>query len=710
VVGGTVTFTPSSVLPGNVRVRITGGSAQDFAGNAVNAVNASFVTAAGVDASAPELILSSIEDGATGVSRSQAIVLTFSESLNRSTVTGNTIELFANGQRQSSHSPSASSDNTVVTLSGTLAAATDYALVLTSGIQDLGGNALADTVIRFRTQGAPDFGQPQIVTMRPGSGATDVSPNTTVVLYATEAIEPGTLASGLFVSVDGVLIEGTTSVLGDGRTIEFDPDEPLPLGALVQVFARPELTDEEGNPLSAFQGSFTVAQPTSATFARLLSYTPALFTSAPVPTNVVFEARVNEPLDPATVTESSVLLYEESFAATVPGTVELTEGGRLVRFVPDAPLDPDATYYWQINGLQGLDDDFANVSLGGYLETGPGPDGTRPLVTAITPPDGATDVGVNASLTVRFDESINPLSVSGATIFVSGPRGTSVPCTISFGDQNRLVTIVPHDPLAPSALHTIRVEGVEDLAGNPVVVATRQFTTGPGPDTTAPTQLVSRPFNGASGVATNALIEVQFSEPLDPATPIVLSLSTTPAMTGTATLGADGRTVQIVPDGPWPVGTGVSWFLSGLRDLSGNPQGFGASGFFTASFAEDTTAPVVQATNPPDELTGVPTNVRPMLLFDEPVSLLGATVTLSAGGQPIVLQTPVLSEGNRRLAATPQLPLAPNTRHTLTITGVRDLTGVARTFSPRVVASSIRLRAQWVSGGARRRRGRLPSV
>jgi hypothetical protein len=90
-------------------------------------------------------------------------------------------------------------------------------------------------------------------------------------------------------------------------------------------------------------------------------------------------------------------------------------------------------------------------------------------------------VSVATQITVNFDEQINPLSVSGSTIELTGPSGVVVPCTISFANSDQRAIITPHTPLFDVSTYTLTIDGVTDVAGNPVTVVVTQFDTGFGP-------------------------------------------------------------------------------------------------------------------------------------------------------------------------------------------------------------------------------------
>ena len=108
-------------------------------------------------------------DGETNVGRTTPISLTFSEPVNPSTVTNDTIGLFLDDGTELGKSLSISADNTVVTLTLTLPASRTLLVAATSDVTDFSGNPLVDYASRFSTANDFDVGRPSIVTSRPGT-------------------------------------------------------------------------------------------------------------------------------------------------------------------------------------------------------------------------------------------------------------------------------------------------------------------------------------------------------------------------------------------------------------------------------------------------------------------------------------------------------------------------------------------------------------
>jgi hypothetical protein len=300
----------------------------------------------------------------------------------------------------------------------------------------------------------------------------------------------------------------------------------------------------------------------------------------------------------------------------------------------------------------------------------------------ISPPDGATSVGLNAQVRLRFGgEIINPLSATGQTILLSdGINDALVPCSISFADNNREVLMVPHAPLLASTAYTLVVNGVEDRAGNLAAVPAAQFTTGEIADTSRPSVSRFSPVNNASAVPVNTPVIVELNEAVDPMIAVlsnnfrVTSLGV--AIAGVRSISADGRLLSFVPNAPWPVGQQINVSVSSIRDYANNILNSNSASF-TVAFSGDTNAPQVAGVSPVDGLINVPTNAHIVIDFDEPVQTTSIDqVSLEAGGVPVtVIRT--LENANQRLRLVPRNQLPPQVVHNLSITGIADLAGNA---------------------------------
>ena len=124
-------------------------------------------------------------------------------------------------------------------------------------------------------------------------------------------------------------------------------------------------------------------------------------------------------------------------------------------------------------------------------------DSSAPTVTATTPLNGATGVGVGVSPTATFSENMDPATLTTSTFtLVKQGTGTPLAASVSYLSPTRTATLDPTAPLESNATYVATIEGgssgAKDLGGNPLAadyVWTFQTNSSPVPviDTPAST-------------------------------------------------------------------------------------------------------------------------------------------------------------------------------------------------------------------------------
>ena len=135
-------------------------------------------------------------------------------------------------------------------------------------------------------------------------------------------------------------------------------------------------------------------------------------------------------------------------------------------------------------------------------------DTTPPAVNSVSPVANATGVSASANVTVTFNESMDPATITTNTIVLVNGAGSPVPAAMTFNPGTKTATLDPVDPLQGSNTHTATVRGgsagVKDLAGNALPADfTWSFTTASAavcpctiwPDTATPA-VAADPFAG----------------------------------------------------------------------------------------------------------------------------------------------------------------------------------------------------------------------
>lgn len=106
-------------------------------------------------------------------------------------------------------------------------------------------------------------------------------------------------------------------------------------------------------------------------------------------------------------------------------------------------------------------------------------DRTAPFVSVRDPAAGATGVPVDGQLSVRFSEpvvNLGPTTVSVRDVAL----GTLVAVDLSFVPEDRILTLVPQQPLRPDARYRVVLDqGIQDWSGNHLARTSWTFRTSP---------------------------------------------------------------------------------------------------------------------------------------------------------------------------------------------------------------------------------------
>ncbi|RNI33543.1 DUF3494 domain-containing protein [Hanamia caeni] len=307
----------------------------------------------------------------------------------------------------------------------------------------------------------------------------------------------------------------------------------------------------------------------------------------------------------------------------------------------------------------------------------PGTIGVCPKVISTSPADTASAVSLNKTIDVMFNEVMNASTINGATFTIT--RGTTpIAGVITYAGTT--ATFSPADNFLPNTKYTGTVtSGVKDPAGNAMVSNyVWNFTTGAGPDVTAPTVISTDPVNAAIGVALNKKVSATFSEVMD-------SLSTTTSFTlvnttlgGTAVNGSvsyAGTTVVFSPSANLAANTTYTGTITtGAKDVTGNALAGKYVWNFTTS--GDATPPTVIATDPLNAATSIALNKKVTATFSEAMdssTINSTTFTLKQGANAI---SGTVSYSGTTATFTPSVNFAASTTYTATITtAAKDVAG-----------------------------------
>ncbi len=304
-------------------------------------------------------------------------------------------------------------------------------------------------------------------------------------------------------------------------------------------------------------------------------------------------------------------------------------------------------------------------------------------ISSTSPPNGATGVGTNATVTANFSGAMTPSSITNASFFLT-TGNVHVIGNVSFDAVNNIATFTPGTALAANTEYTATLgTAVENTAGSALPADyVWTFTTGATPDAVQPIVSSVSPAGGATNTALNAGIAVAFSKPINASsiTPTSFTVAAPGLVQIAGSVSYSGYTAVFTPAASLPANTLLTVTVAGtVEDLEGNTLLGGAFVWsFTTGAASDTVAPAVSSTAIGNAATGVPVNLKIAAFFSEamaPATINAASFTLTQGTTPVAGTVTYVGG-----AATfnPSAALAASTAYTATVsTAAKDLAGNA---------------------------------
>lgn len=297
--------------------------------------------------------------GTTGVSVLPNILITFSEPVDMSTLTGQSCYLTKAGSStiiSGNYQPAGFEDNSDIilfTLPGiTLDYGSDYTLHITTGVTDLKTNQLGGVYTStFHTE-VKDIEPPTIKSTIPENNAVNIFLTDKIIVFFSEPMIKSTVESSFTLTTDNGTARIDCSTSWDGyTTFTLSPKSPLIEGKKYLLTWRNTATDLSGNGIAAGSINFTTIPASPPTITYLEPGTD-LMTNVAVETAIVVD--FSEPINTATINSTTFKLLVGTTTQQVSGTFEfLNENSRVV-FRPAANLGFGQTY--SINLTSGIKD------------------------------------------------------------------------------------------------------------------------------------------------------------------------------------------------------------------------------------------------------------------------------------------------------------------------------------------------------------------
>jgi O-glycosyl hydrolase len=514
-----------------------------------------------------------------------------------------------------------------------------------------------------------------VSSVSPVNGSTGVAISSAVTATFNIGVSAGTVTNSTFTLAQfgGGAVAGTVSFNSATLTATFTPTSPLAYNTTYTATITTGVQSAAGLALASNYGwtFLTAAGPTPT----ITSVTPTNGSTGVSVTSGV-SAVFSEPMNPTTITSSTFTLTPLGGSA-IAATVTYSNG--TASLGPNATLAYNTTYTATL--MTGMQSALGAPLAAAYtwsFTTASGP--PVPMVTQVTPGNGATGVDLGTSLTVDFNETMNSSTITGSTFTLTPAGGTAVAANVTSSGTS--ATLTPTSPLAYNTLYTATLTtGVQSSLG--AALASNyswSFTTAttPPPSLTAMT-----PANFSTSVPISTNVTATFNQAMNPSTITASTFSLTgpgnTSIQGTVAYNPGTLVATFTPAANLAYNTSYTATLTTGIMTSG---GVALSTPYTWSFTTTTaTPPTVTTTTPINGATGVNVANALTATFSLPMNsstITASTFTLTGPGNAPVSGLVTFNTGTSTATFTPNASLAYSTSYTATIsTGATSSAGVA---------------------------------
>ncbi|EMK03207.1 Ig-like protein [Leptospira kirschneri str. MMD1493] len=616
--------------------------------------------------------------GVSDIPLNTSIQATFNSAFDSSSVTSSTFFLKKGGDPILA-TLRLDKNTAVLTPNSALSASTTYSVTISKEIKSEEGISLKeDLTWNFTTATIIDAVAPALSLRIPAAGAALISNTTSVQVAFTETMDCTTIDNvSLILKNNATNLVELSGVNCLGSSATLSPNNPLTPNTTYRVEVSASMKDLANNPLPGPQNwTFTTGAGPDNT-------PPALSFASPSPgetgisVNSAIGVAFDEPIHCGSVPGNFVL--EETL---VPGNnvgVTLTCSGATASITPVAAAGLDFNKSYKAILTAGITDLSSNpiTPRTWTFTTGAAPDLTQPTVTFTFPAVNATGVGVNINPTVVFSEPMACGTVNAASFRLKQQAtGVYLVGNVACFGTSATWTPDPVNPFAFNTTYTVEINaGARDSANLPAIPFSWNFTTGPGPDLTAPSVAFVAPTNGSAGLPINSGGSIAFDETMNCGT-VLGSISmdddiTTPLSVVDLNINCNGNTATFAPTGPLAFNTTYTVTVAPTAtDASGNLIGT-YSWSFTTGAAPDVTPPQISLVSPLPGATGISTNSNITVSFNETINCSTLNLTVNNG----ISLTKNCSGASATFTPTVPTPFNAGTNYAVTLATVKDLQG-----------------------------------
>jgi len=297
--------------------------------------------------------------------------------------------------------------------------------------------------------------------------------------------------------------------------------------------------------------------------------------------------------------------------------------------------------------------------------------GESPVVASANPENGTLNIPLDKTISVVFSQEMKASTFNAASFTVQG--ATLVSGTIAI--NGKTATFTPAAPLTANTTYTGTIKTtVQNIFGQPLEADyVWTFSTG---TTLNPMVISADPFNKASDVVLNKVVAANFNMPMDQTT---LNANSFTIKQGTTAIAGSvsyvGTTAYFKPNVSLLANT---LYTATITTEAKNIQGIALSSNYVWTFTTGaTTAPTVVSTDPLDNAKATLLNKSISATFSiaiDPTTITDKTFTVKNGTTPVV---GIVTYTGTTATFDPSSDLLPGTTYTATISGAKNMAGIA---------------------------------
>lgn len=294
-----------------------------------------------------------------------------------------------------------------------------------------------------------------------------------------------------------------------------------------------------------------------------------------------------------------------------------------------------------------------------------------PIVLSTNPENGTINIPLDKKISVVFDQEMKTATVNATSFTIQGT--TVVAGTVSV--SGKIATFSPTAPLTANTTYTGTIKTtVQNIFGQ-ALEANYVWTFSTGA-TLNPMVISADPINKATNVVLNKVVTVNFNMPMNQTTlnenSFTIKQGTT-VIAGSVSYG--GTTASFKPNVSLIANTE---YTATITTEAKNIQGIALSSNYVWTFTTGTTtAPTIVSTDPLDNATATPINKSISATFSiaiDPKSVNDKTFTVKNGTTPLA---GIVTYTGTTATFDPSTDLLPGTTYTATISGAKNLAGIA---------------------------------